>query len=208
GAGRNCNAPFTSQGSNLSDDGTCTSFLTKPGDQNNVGNLSLGVLRDNGGSTWTHALLAGSAAIDAVQGSCTVDGTAGGTAVSTDQRGTARPQDGDGNGSAVCDAGAYERAPGTVQFSSASYSVSEASPFVEIAVTRTGGADGAVGATVTMTNGTATAPLDYSNAPIVVSFPDGDGTDKTVNVPIVDDSLNEANETFTATLGSPTGGIG
>ena len=48
---------------------------------------------------WFHPLLPGSPAIDAAQGAC----------AGVDQRGVARPQDGDGDGLAVCDLGAYER---------------------------------------------------------------------------------------------------
>ena len=60
-------------------------------------NPSLGPLQDNGGPTFTHALLEGSPAIDA--GSCTdVDGNT----VHTDQRGMPRPQ------GANCDIGAFE----------------------------------------------------------------------------------------------------
>ncbi|WP_102126511.1 PxKF domain-containing protein [Deinococcus planocerae] len=54
----------------------------------------LGPLQDNGGATWTHALLAGSAAIDAIP--------AASCAVTTDQRGVTRPQ------GAACDIGAFE----------------------------------------------------------------------------------------------------
>ena len=53
----------TSLGYNLSsDDGGC--YLTGPGDQINANPL-LGPLQDNGGSTFTHALLPDSPAIDA-----------------------------------------------------------------------------------------------------------------------------------------------
>jgi CSLREA domain-containing protein len=59
----------------------------------------LGPLQDNGGPTWTHALLTGSPAIDT--GDLTI-------CPNDDQRGVLRPLDGDGNGSLICDMGAYE----------------------------------------------------------------------------------------------------
>ena len=59
----------------------------------------LSSLADNGGPTWTHALLPTSPALDA--------GTNDG-APSTDQRGESRPQDGNSDGLAVVDIGAYE----------------------------------------------------------------------------------------------------
>lgn len=61
-----------------------------------------GVLIDNGGPTPTVALLSGSPAIDAG------DPAVGSSCAETDQRGVARPIDGDGNGLAICDMGAYE----------------------------------------------------------------------------------------------------
>jgi predicted outer membrane repeat protein len=70
----------------------------------------LGPLQDNGGPTFTHALLEGSPAIDGVCTDCgctTVDGVT----VTTDQRGEPRPSDGDGDGTALCDMGAYELQP-------------------------------------------------------------------------------------------------
>lgn len=71
-----------SDGHNLSDDSTCTTF-TESGDQQNLANLfsTLGPLQDNGGTVPTMALLAGSPAINA-----------GGQVlgISTDARGVAR----------------------------------------------------------------------------------------------------------------------
>jgi hypothetical protein len=53
---------FTSQGYNLSDDGTCP--FTQSGDLNGTP-AGLGLLQNNGGPTFTHELLTGSPAIDA-----------------------------------------------------------------------------------------------------------------------------------------------
>jgi hypothetical protein len=88
--------PLTSRGGNLVDDTTCG--LTVAGDQQGVDPL-LGPLADNGGPTRTHLPGPGSPAID---------GGVASNCPATDQRGVARPQDGDDDGSAVCDAGAVE----------------------------------------------------------------------------------------------------
>jgi len=60
-----------------------------------------GNLQDNAGPTWTHALLAGSPAIDAGNN---------GICPATDQRGMTRPLDGNDDGNSICDIGAYEAA--------------------------------------------------------------------------------------------------
>lgn len=64
----------------------------------------LDALQNNGGLTDTMALLAGSSAVDA--GDSTI--CSGVQVNNLDQRGTARPIDGDADGNADCDAGAYE----------------------------------------------------------------------------------------------------
>jgi hypothetical protein len=86
-------APLLSLGHNLSSDNTCgLSDLT---DRNNDAGINLGPLQVNSpGTTATHALLAGSAAIDA--GDCS-NGLTG-----VDARGVPRPQ------GPACDIGAYE----------------------------------------------------------------------------------------------------
>ncbi|MEO8611820.1 MAG: choice-of-anchor Q domain-containing protein [Chloroflexota bacterium] len=96
----NTGGTLTSSGYNLSDNGTCATYFTNTGDQNNVNPL-LGALQNNGGNTFTHALQTGSPAIDAIPtGNCTL---------ATDQRGTTRPQ------GAACDSGAYEVDLGPLQ---------------------------------------------------------------------------------------------
>jgi hypothetical protein len=88
-------ATWTSLGYNLSSSEQSECRLYGSGDQWNV-NAMLGPLANNGGPTWTHALLTGSPAIDAGDnGSCPA----------TDQRGVARPQ------GSSCDIGAYEYEP-------------------------------------------------------------------------------------------------
>lgn len=69
----------------------------------------LGVLADNGGPTQTHALHSNSPAIDHIAASSCVDEK--GSVLTQDQRGFTRPVDGDGNGSARCDVGAFEYQP-------------------------------------------------------------------------------------------------
>jgi Right handed beta helix region len=65
-------------------------------------------LAPNGGPTQTHALVPGSPAIDAGGPVCL---DADGNPLLTDQRGQPRPVDGDGDGTAACDIGAFELQP-------------------------------------------------------------------------------------------------
>ena len=97
-SGGNCAGPVAIEalGVNFSTDNTCSGFTQVTSQQ-----LNLGPLANNGGPTKTHALLAGSVAIDAATDCTDVLGHP----VTTDQRGVLRPQ------GTACDAGAYELAP-------------------------------------------------------------------------------------------------
>lgn len=95
---------------------------------------------------------------------------------------------------------------GTIQLSASSYSVNENGTSVTVTATRTGGSSGAAGISYATSNGTATAGSDYTAASGTLSWADGDTANKTFTVNITDDTTYEGNETFTATLSSPTGG--
>lgn len=97
----NCNGPMTSHGYNLSSDNSCN--FDGPGDMDNTNPL-LGPLQNNGGPTFTQALISGSPAIDAGNPSGCNDGQ--GHLLKTDQRGMPRP---DLEDAGSCDMGAFER---------------------------------------------------------------------------------------------------
>lgn len=98
--GGNCAGTVTSNGYNLSSDGTCN--FTNTGDLNNTDPM-LGPLQYNGGQTQTMALPLGSPAVDAGNPSGCTDGL--GHLLKTDQRGKPRP---DAEETVGCDMGAYE----------------------------------------------------------------------------------------------------
>lgn len=98
---------FRSLGSNIVGDGDATAEFNEDGDQAGVTDPKLGVLANNGGPTKTHKLLSGSPALDADVDECSA---------ANDQRGVSRPQDGDGNGSKVCDIGSFELKDTTAPF--------------------------------------------------------------------------------------------
>ena len=91
----NCDAPPSSDGFNVSDDGTCA--FAQASDRNDLdpGLAPLDVL----GASPAFPLLDGSPLIDT-----------GGECLPTDQLGAVRPTDGNGDGEATCDVGAIERA--------------------------------------------------------------------------------------------------
>jgi hypothetical protein len=99
--------PLTSEGYNVESPGDTCDFDPDGTDLVNVTaeQLKLGPLRDNGGPTMTHALGAGSVAIDRIRQEDCVD--ADGAQLTTDQRGEPRPE----TGGTMCDVGAFEVQP-------------------------------------------------------------------------------------------------
>jgi Calx-beta domain len=106
-------------------------------------------------------------------------------------------------------------------FSSVSYMVGEGDGHVTITVTRTGDTSGpgtvdyrtldtdtfTVGCADTVNNlGSAYSRCDFATVVGTLSWAAGDGSSKSFDVPIIDDSYHEGNETFNVILSNPTGG--
>jgi hypothetical protein len=98
---------ITSAGNHLATDASCA--LGAPTDLV-TGAPGLAPLLDANGYVWLSRLLAGSPAIDAGDGPWDPATDAGCGPV--DEAGTARPEDGNGDGIAVCDIGAHEYTQG------------------------------------------------------------------------------------------------
>jgi hypothetical protein len=95
---------------------------------------------------------------------------------------------------------------GNVQFSAPTYSVAEDGGIAAtITVTRVGGINGAITVDYATLDGTAQAALDYTAVSGTLSWVSGDGTSKTISVPVLDDALDEnPDETYAITLSNPT----
>ncbi len=95
--------------------------------------------------------------------------------------------------------------PGELRFSMAAYTVGESGPVATINVERVNGSDGVVGVSYATADGSAVNPDDYTSTTGMLSWPDGDSSDKTFTVAIVADALNETNEVLALSLSLPTG---
>lgn len=159
-------------------------------------NPVLGPLQNNGGPTLTRALGLTSPALNAGDpGGCK---DAQSVSLTTDQRGTARPQPTGGR----CDMGAYEMP--TVQFASANFSADENAGQGVITATLDGVSALTVTVPYTASNGTAMAGSDYLTTTSVLTFPPNTLA-MTFTVLLLEDPLDEADETVALTLGSPSG---
>ncbi|MEM9586900.1 MAG: FG-GAP-like repeat-containing protein, partial [Planctomycetota bacterium] len=87
---------------------------------------------------------------------------------------------------------------GRIHFDASSYTVHEDAGMASIDVIRTGGSDGAISAAYATADGTADS-IDYTAASGTVEFADGE-TVKTISIPILDDSIEESDESFTIGL--------
>ena len=165
-------------------------------------NAKLGLLQNNGGPTPTHALLSGSPAINAGNNSLifpdTFDRDGDGNKTETfpfDQRGKARIF-----GSKV-DIGAVEFNP---SLSLQNVTVVEGvNNQANVTVTLSDIAPQSVAVKYSIIADTAKANLDYTLVTGTLTFTPGQ-TSKAIAIPILNDALTEANETFKVVLSNPT----
>jgi CSLREA domain-containing protein len=184
-SGANCVGPLQSNGDNIASDASCS--LTAGGDLPNTNPL-LGALANNGGPTQTHALQAGSPAIDA----------ASAPVPAVDQRGTARPQ------GPAPDIGAFEGSIGapvpTLSINSVSANEGNAgTTTIGFVVTLSAASTSTVTVDFATANGSATAGSDYSPLSGTLTFAPG-VTSQPVNVGVLGDTAPEGNETFVVNL--------
>jgi hypothetical protein len=97
------------------------------------------------------------------------------------------------------------RGAGALHFASPSYTRVESAATASISVIRTGGSSGTVSVRFVTSDGTASAPSDYTAVTQTLTFPEG-VTTQFVSVAISADATVESNETVNLTLSMPTGG--
>jgi YD repeat-containing protein len=85
----------------------------------------------------------------------------------------------------------------TLQFSSATYTATEAGGTAAIAVVRSGDTGGAVSIQYSTSNGTAVAGSDYTAASGTLNWASGDTAAKTTSVAITNDAIHEPTELTT-----------
>ncbi|QGQ28433.1 hypothetical protein F1729_07100 [Gimesia maris] len=189
---------FSSLGYNLiGSSGTATGFIDGfngdiVGTDSQRIDPALSVLQDNGGPTLTHALLAGSRAIDAG------DNTDG---VSIDQRGATRPTD------TTSDIGAFEIVTPTINISDVSQVETNSGTTVfEIVVSLSNANVDEVTVDYETSNGTATAGVDYAFTTGKVTFAPGETT-QIIEVIVNGDTTVEDHETFFVNLFNSVGAL-
>src|SRR5205085_1055195 len=94
---------------------------------------------------------------------------------------------------------------GKLQFNLSADRVNENAGTATVTAIRTLGTTGTVTVDYATSNGTTIAGSDYTATTGTLTFAPGEAS-KTFTVPIIDDSLDEFDETLNLTLANPTGG--
>lgn len=200
GGGPDCYGSLISAGYNLIQDMTsCTLTGDNTGNQTGFSSEQIGLnpLADNGGPTYTLALAPTSIAIAAGNPSGCTDGS---DLLSTDQRGDPRPA------GVICDAGAFEFQFSRLAFSSANYSANAADGSVTLTVTRSSSGDGSASVHYATTDGTAIAGTDYVASSGSLTWAEGDTSDKTFTISLLNHNSSTTSKTLTVNLTDPSNG--
>ncbi|MBE7384090.1 MAG: hypothetical protein F6J95_022055 [Leptolyngbya sp. SIO1E4] len=97
--------------------------------------------------------------------------------------------------------------PGELAFTADSFTLDESgTPVQAVAVSRTGGSVGAVSAELAVSFDTASIADVDTAFPLTVSFADGESGSKVIPIAVVDDAVDEGDETLSLTLASVEGG--
>lgn len=97
-------------------------------------------------------------------------------------------------------------AAGSLELAEPLYRPVEFGPSVNAIVRRTGGSAGAVSVRLRSEGGTASPGLDYASIDSVLTWQNGDTSDRLVPLQVLDDTEFDPNEYFTLRLLDPTGG--
>ncbi len=96
--------------------------------------------------------------------------------------------------------------PGSLQLTASTASIGEGGSAVALKVSRTGGSSGAVSVSFATADASAKAGSDYVSTTGTLLWQQGDTADKTISIPILDDAIIDAAETFTLQLSNVAGG--
>jgi len=94
---------------------------------------------------------------------------------------------------------------GTLGLETSVYAVREGMASINVAVVRSSGSDGTVSIQYKTNDGTAIAGQDYTTSNGTIVFNSGE-TRKTVSIPILNNTIREAPETFSFVIENPSGG--
>ena len=98
-------------------------------------------------------------------------------------------------------------ASGAVRINNTNFRISEDGGSLIVPFERLCGWDGPVSITVTTSDGTAIAGVDYTGINQTLSWGNREAGVKTIQIPIIDDQLAQGNLTFHVNFGTATGGV-
>jgi choice-of-anchor B domain-containing protein len=94
---------------------------------------------------------------------------------------------------------------GSLSFTTSETTVAENQGTLDITLARQGSSTGAVSVSYLLSSGTAIIGEDVESASGTVKWPDGDSTEKNIQIVIIDDTESEVNENFTIALSAVAG---